>query len=84
MDMLDIPYQCASRDVLSLTMDKRLTKQIWRQHGLPVARDVMLERGMTEKEVREVLSDFDFCCVCKALDQGSSQGMVILDPSINS
>lgn len=76
--MLDISYQCIGRDVLSLTMDKRLTKQVWRQYGLPVAHDVMLERDMTETQVRDVLSDFGFRCVCKALDQGSSQGMVIV------
>ncbi len=78
LDMLGLPYQCAGRDVLALTMNKRFTKQVWKQAGLPVARDVMLDRTMTREEVRDVVSDFGFRCVCKALDQGSSQGLIIV------
>lgn len=81
LDMLDIPYQCTGRDVLWLTMDKRLTKQVWKQTGLPVARDVMLDVGMDREEIRDMLSGFDFRCVCKALDQGSSQGVLIVSSS---
>lgn len=78
LDLLDIAYQCTNRDVLALTMDKRLTKQVWRQYNLPVAKDVMLDSSMSEDTIYDILSSFDFHCVCKALDQGSSQGMVIV------
>jgi D-alanine-D-alanine ligase len=78
LDLLDIPYQCTHQSVLALTMDKWLTKKVWQHHHLPVASDIILDHHMSEDDIYTILFRFNFHCVCKALDQGSSQGMIIV------
>lgn len=70
LDILGLPYQCTSAKVLSYTIDKRVTKQFRKQHNVPVAQDKLVD-------LTQETPSFEYPCVIKALDQGSSVGVVI-------
>lgn len=67
---LHIPFQCVWHSILALTINKRLTKQVWRQYGIPVAKDKLIDMS---KEI----PSYEWACVLKPLDQGSSVGVYI-------
>lgn len=70
LDTLGLPYQCTNAKVLGNTIDKRITKQLWKQHHIPMAQDKLVN---LDKETPV----FEYPCAIKALDQGSSVGVVI-------
>lgn len=70
LDTLGLPYQCTSAKVLGNTIDKRVTKQFRKQHNIPVAQDKLVD-------LTQETPVFEYPCVIKALDQGSSVGVVI-------
>lgn len=70
LEVLWLPYHCTSPEVLQLTMNKRLTKQVWRQHNIPVANDSLID-------LTSHIPVYTWPCVIKALDQGSSVGVRI-------
>ncbi len=70
LEVLNIPYQCAPSHTLALTIDKRLTKQLWRYHGIPIAQDSLVNVHQ-DKPTRSCP------CVLKALNKGSSIGVII-------
>ena len=76
LDTLGLPYQCTSAKILWNTIDKRVTKQFWKQHQIPVAKDTLVD-------LTKETPHFDYPCVIKALDQGSSVGVVIAKDSIS-
>lgn len=69
LDVLGISYQCESAAILALTHNKRLTKQVRRQHGVPVAHDRLVDVTVSTPV-------WTWPCVIKALDQWSSIGVV--------
>lgn len=71
LDTLWLSYQCTTLDVLQLTINKWLTKQVWKYHQIPIATDTLLD--LTNKTQH----NFDTPCVLKALDQWSSVGVKI-------
>ncbi len=76
LDTLGLPYQCTSPKVLWNTIDKRVTKQFRRQHNIPMAQDKLVD--LTQETPL-----FEYPCVIKALDQGSSVGVVIAKDSVS-
>ncbi len=43
LEGLRVPVQCAESPILSLTMDKWLTKEVWRKAGVPVPQDTLVD-----------------------------------------
>lgn len=80
LDLLNIPYQCTTPEILSLTINKRHTKLLWRAHGLPVAEDICIVPIHTTKlDLQEkIQSSIWFPCVRKELDQWSSKWIHII------
>lgn len=78
LDLLDLRYQCTSREVLTITMNKYLTKQLWKLAKLPVARDMMMHRNMTHGQIHGVIASFNYHCVVKAIGEGSSKWLIIV------
>ncbi len=80
LDMYWVTYQCTSRDVLSLTMNKRRTKCVWRSYGLPVANDLYFQIwDYSIDELDMQISDtIWYPCVWKELDQWSSKWIFII------
>ncbi len=74
LDTLGLPYQCTSAKILGNTIDKRVTKQFRKQHNIPVAQDKLV--NLTQES-----PVFEYPCVIKALNQGSSVGVVICKTS---
>lgn len=70
LDTLGLPYQCTNAKVLWNTIDKRITKQLWKQHQVPIAKDKLID-------LKKENPNFDYPCVIKALNEGSSVGVVI-------
>jgi len=81
LDLLHIPYQCSSADVLALTINKWHTKLVRRAYGLPVADDIVLIPNQYTREdiVEQINTTLWFPCVRKELDQWSSKWVHILN-----
>lgn len=65
-----MPYQCTNAKVLGITIDKRVTKQFRKERQIPVAHDKLVD--LTKETPL-----FEYPCCIKALNQGSSVGVVI-------
>lgn len=80
LDLYGIPTQCASRETLLLTMNKRRTKLVRRAQGLPVADDLLISPVQIKYAnlLDRIQKNIWFPCVRKELDQGSSKGVHIL------
>jgi D-alanine-D-alanine ligase len=76
LELLHIPYQGSGVLGSALAMNKRFTKLIYRQAGLPVARDRLLFRG--ERYDPEVLvQELGWPMVVKPNQEGSSVGITV-------
>ncbi|MDR1081069.1 MAG: D-alanine--D-alanine ligase [Deltaproteobacteria bacterium] len=77
--MLGVP--CVGSGVLAsaLAMDKRMSKDIYRLRGLPVAADDFAERGGAgaRAEAARISGGLGLPAVVKPLDHGSSVGMAL-------
>lgn len=78
LDLLGLPYQCTGREVLTITMNKYLTKQLWKHAWLPIARDVLLRADVSRAKLHGIIASFNYHCVAKAIGEGSSRGLVIV------
>ena len=76
LDLLWIPYQCANRETCALTINKYLTKLVWKDFGLPVAEDCLIDmsQGGYDNFCQRVES-VATPCVIKALCEWSTKGM---------
>ncbi|MDR1038228.1 MAG: D-alanine--D-alanine ligase [Deltaproteobacteria bacterium] len=78
--MLGVP--CVGSGVLAsaLAMDKRMSKDIYRLRGLPVAPDAYASRNGAGAvaEAARIAGGLGFPCVVKPLDHGSSVGMALV------
>ncbi len=78
LDLLGLPYQCAGVLGCALAMDKPMAKDRYRSRGLPVARDLVLRRGIDGDPAQRVLSELGLPCVVKPAREGSSFGISIV------
>jgi D-alanine-D-alanine ligase len=77
LDILGIPYQCAGVLGCALAMDKPMAKECYRRAGLPVAPDLVLDRGEPDPAGR-VMKDLGLPVVVKPAREGSSCGISIV------
>ncbi|MCA1989260.1 MAG: D-alanine--D-alanine ligase [Desulfarculus sp.] len=88
LDLLGIPYQCAGVLGCALAMHKPLAKDRYRLFGLPVAPDVVVERGQ-ERPLPAILEKLGLPVVVKPALEGSSFGISVvrrveeLDPALD-
>ena len=80
LELLGIPYQGAGVLGSSLAMDKDMAKQVYRQHGLPVAKWAM---AVPEDRVdsARLLGLLSLPLVVKPIREGSSLGMSVVQSS---
>lgn len=77
LDLLGVPYQCAGVLGCALAMDKAAAKARYRQAGLAVAPDVLLEADERGPAAR-VLRELGLPAVVKPIHEGSSFGITIV------
>jgi D-alanine-D-alanine ligase len=77
LELLGIPYQGSGVLGSALAMNKKLTKFMYRQAGLPVARDRLLEKGR-EGRLEEIGRELGWPLVIKPNQEGSSFGITIV------
>lgn len=70
LEVLGLKYHCSFPEILHLTMNKWLTKQVWKQYWVPFAKDTLID-------LSNHIPVYQGPCVVKALDQGSSVGVWI-------
>ncbi len=76
LDLVGLPYQCSGVLGSAAAMNKATAKALYRQAGLPVARDVTLSRG-GRGHVAKVLREVGLPAVVKPAKEGSSIGLSI-------
>lgn len=76
LDLAGLPYQGSGVMSSALCMDKRVTKDLYRFHGLPVARDIVLD-CKSPADLDEVVREIGLPLVIKPNSEGSSLGMSI-------
>ena len=76
LDLIDLPYLGSGVLSSSLCMDKRASKDIYRYHGLPVPKDVVLD-GRDKADIDQIVEKLGLPVVVKPACEGSSLGMSI-------
>lgn len=88
LDLLGVPYQCAGVLGCALAMHKPLAKDRFRLFGLPVAPDLVLERGQA-RSLPAIVEKLGLPVVVKPALEGSSFGISVvrrieeLDPALD-
>jgi D-alanine-D-alanine ligase len=77
LELLGVPYQGSGVLGSALAMNKRLTKFMYRQARLPVARDWTISRGRPFS-TEDLIVDLGFPLVIKPNQEGSSFGVTIV------
>ncbi|MDP3480552.1 MAG: D-alanine--D-alanine ligase [Desulfoprunum sp.] len=76
LELLGIPYQGSGVLGSAIAMDKHLSKELFRQHGLPVAESVVIRLGEPVK-LQELVAQLGLPLVVKPVREGSSLGLTI-------
>lgn len=76
LDLLGIPYQGSGVLGSAIAMDKYLSKELYRMHGLPVADCVVLGSGGSE-DLQGMIDRLGLPLVVKPVREGSSLGLTI-------
>jgi D-alanine-D-alanine ligase len=71
LEMLGIPYTGAKVMAQAISLDKAMTKRLWRDHGLPTAPFQVFDRGE-----EPLARDLEFPLFVKPLREGSGKGIV--------
>lgn len=75
LEMANIPYTGSGVLSSALAMDKARAKVHFKEAGIPIARDVLIESG---DDVEAVIAQWnEFPCVVKPAQEGSSNGLTI-------
>ncbi|WP_114571003.1 D-alanine--D-alanine ligase [Exiguobacterium flavidum] len=76
LEMAGIPYTGSGVLASALAMDKARSKIHFKAAGIPVARDVLIERG---EDIDQKVAEWggQFPCVVKPAQEGSSNGLTI-------
>lgn len=79
LELADIPYVGAGVLASAVGMDKAVMKDVFRAHGLPVARYIVIFRREWERDPEGVMDrierDIGFPCFVKPANLGSSVGV---------
>ncbi|MGZ4131682.1 MAG: D-alanine--D-alanine ligase family protein [Actinomycetota bacterium] len=71
LEMLGIPFSHSGSLTQAISLDKALTKKVWRYHGLPTPRFVLFGPGLEQEAVEAVR----FPVLVKPNAEGSSKGL---------
>ncbi|OQX33364.1 MAG: hypothetical protein B0D91_14550 [Oceanospirillales bacterium LUC14_002_19_P2] len=75
LEIMQIPYVGSGVTASALAMDKLLTKQLLKAHGIPLACDLVVKREEgIDKAVQTTLAQLGHSVVIKPRSQGSSLG----------
>jgi D-alanine-D-alanine ligase len=74
LELLGIPYQGSRVLGSAIAINKRLSKELYRQAGLPVARDRVIRRGEMP-DMASIVQDLGWPLVVKPCQEGSSIGI---------
>jgi D-alanine-D-alanine ligase len=81
LEMLDIPFSHSGSLTHAISLDKALTKKVWRFHGLPTPRFLVFGEGASDN----VVDALRFPVLVKPNAEGSSKGLfndnLIEDPA---
>lgn len=78
LDCFGVPFTGTGLLGSALSMNKCVSKQIWRQHGLTLANDAVLTRGLndlSDAAVQAQAVQIGYPMVVKPVSQGSSLGV---------
>jgi len=75
LEQLGVPYTGSGVMASSIGMDKIMTKRIWCSQGLPAPRFVVLDKGASAEELRQVPDTLGLPLMLKAPHEGSSIGV---------
>ncbi len=78
LDCFHVPYTGTGLLGSALSMNKRISKQVWKQHGLMLATDVALDAAVDDLSASAVSDKADsigYPLVVKPVAQGSSLGV---------
>jgi D-alanine-D-alanine ligase len=78
LDWMQIPYTGDGLRACLLSMDKAISKQLFRLRGVPVAADVVWHRGAPGTDPSTAECPFDGKVVVKPVAEGSSVGVTIV------
>ena len=79
LDMLGIPYTGSGVRAAALTMDKTMTKRVFRAEGITTPRFLSIHAGERDAHTAQrIRAAFDLPLVVKAPEQGSSIGVYIV------
>ena len=78
LELLGLPYQGSGVLSSALCMDKRASKELYRYHGLPVARDLVVTRH-EPIDPGAIVEALGLPVVVKPACEGSSLGLTIAD-----
>jgi D-alanine-D-alanine ligase len=76
LEIMRIPYTGCGVLASALTMDKVMTKEVLASNGLPVAEEVVLQRGWSQSDIDDAASAIAFPMMVKPACEGSSIGVV--------
>lgn len=76
-ELLGIPYTGSGYLGSALAMDKTITKQLFRENGVPTPEGCIISKDDAEKTAAEL--GFSFPCVVKTACGGSSVGVYIVE-----
>jgi len=76
LELLGIPYQGSGVLGSAIAMDKHLSKELFRQHGLPVAESVVIRLG-EPVNLQDLVAQLGLPLVVKPVREGSSLGLTI-------
>lgn len=79
LEVMRIPYTGCGVLSSAMTIDKGVTKEILAYNGLPVAEDVVLERGYDAGDAERAGESLGFPLMVKPACEGSSIGVVKAD-----
>jgi D-alanine-D-alanine ligase len=84
LELLQIPYTCSGVLASGLCMNKKRAKDVMGLHGLPLLKDVFIDRSMAEEIVRPgwigraVAEGLGFPVIVKPNAEGSSVGVTVV------
>ncbi len=79
LDLAGLPYVGAGVLGSSVSMDKEVTKRLWRDHGLPIVEFAVVRPGDGEREWRGAASGLGYPLFVKPCAAGSSLGASRVD-----
>lgn len=77
---LKIPFTGSNVLSSAITMDKSMSKQIWKSAGLPTAKyKIVTKNDYNAKQAKNILMDLSHTVMVKPVNEGSSIGMAKVD-----